>query len=56
MNLRFTCRNIPSDGFDLADEVGEFAVSCVRQEHADNGTQDANCAKNDEWQSLTVHI
>lgn len=46
---------LPSDGFDLADKVRKFAVSCVRQQHTEKRSHDASCTKNKKWQNLHVH-
>lgn len=47
--------NLPSDVFGLRDKVGEFAVSGVWQQHANNSSHDADCAKNNIWKDLTVN-
>lgn len=52
----FTNSRLPSDGFDLPDKVGKFAVSCVRQQHTQNCSHYANCGKNKNWQTLHVQI
>ena len=45
----------PSDGFGLADKVGKFAVSSVWQQHANNSSHDADCAKNNVREDLAVN-
>lgn len=37
----FTHSHIPSDGFGLADQVGEFAVFCIWQQHANPSSHNA---------------
>lgn len=53
--LMFTHTHLPSDGFDLPDKVGKFAISCVRQQHTEKCSHYANCGKNKKWQTLHVH-
>lgn len=49
------CRNIPSDGFDLADEICEFFVTCFWQQDTKNRNHDADYSENNKWQNPTVH-
>lgn len=51
----FIHSHLPSDGFDLPDTVGKFAMSCVRQQHTEKCSHYANCGKNKKWQTLHVH-
>lgn len=46
--------HLPSDGFDLTDKVGKFAVSCVWQQHTEKRSHYASCTKNKKWQNLHV--
>lgn len=48
------CRNIPSDGFDLADEICEFFVTCFWQQDTENRNHDADYSENNKWQNPTV--